>query len=164
MPRAIALVLLGFSGLLVSTWNQLAQSLYIGLTGREWLIKSNVFLTLSFLVVIGPLIEWIHDSGYVQAALWDAGAWLPVVLVGLKMSCAAWVATRLYRSRLLTDRTLVTGAACWLVVVLALHGVLVWFVSTAFIPRYLLASIAILAIPLARLSAAPLALAWNRHR
>jgi len=48
--------------------------------------------------------------------------------------------------------------------VLALYGLLVWLVSTPFFPRYLLALVAILAIPLARLSAAPLALAWNRHR
>jgi hypothetical protein len=163
-PRAIVIAILGFSGLLVSTWNQLVQSLYIGLTGREWLIKSSLFLTLSFLVVIGPLIEWIHDNRDVQAALWDAWPWIPFVLVGLKMSAAAWIATRLCRSRLLSDRALVTGAACWLVAVLALYGVLVWFASTPFIPRYLLASIAILAIPLARLAAAPLALAWNRHR
>src|SRR3972149_2322328 len=122
------------------------ESLYIGLPGREWLIKSSVFLTLSFLVVIGPVIEWIHDNRDVQAALWDAWPRIPVVLVALKMSAAAWIATRLYRSRLLSDRALVTGAACWVVAVLALYGVLVWFASTPFIPRYLLASIAILAI------------------
>ena len=57
-----------------------------------------------------------------------------------------------------------TAAACWCAVVLALYGVLVWFFSTPFFPRYVLALLAILAIPLARLSAAPLALAWNRHR
>jgi hypothetical protein len=48
--------------------------------------------------------------------------------------------------------------------VLALYSVLVWFFSTPFVARYLLALIAILAVPLARPSAAPLALAWNRHR
>ena len=57
-----------------------------------------------------------------------------------------------------------TAAACWCFVVLALYSVLVWFFSTPFFPRYVLALLAILAIPLARLSAAPLALAWNRHR
>jgi hypothetical protein len=86
------------------------------------------------------------------------------ILVCVKMSAAAWIVTRLYRSRLLSDRTLVTGAVTWSVVVLALYGLLVWLVSTPFFPRYLLALVAILAIPLARLSAAPLALAWNRHR
>ena len=46
----------------------------------------------------------------------------------------------------------------------ALYGVLVWFFSTPFVERYVLALIAILAVPLARISAAPLGLAWNRHR
>ena len=163
-PRAIVIVLLGFSGLLASTWKQLVQSLCIGLTGREWLVKSSVVLRLSFLVVIGPIAQWIHDDRAVQAALWDDFFWIPAVLVGVKMSAAAWIATRLYHSRLLIDRTLVTGAAVWLVAVLALYGVLVWLVDTPLIPRYFLALVAILAVPLSRLSAAPLALAWNRHR
>jgi len=42
--------------------------------------------------------------------------------------------------------------------------VLVWMFDTPHIPRHLLMLLAILAMPLARLSAAPLALAWNRHR
>jgi len=60
--------------------------------------------------------------------------------------------------------TLVTSAAGWLVAVLALYGLLVWLVATPFIPRHLLALVAILAIPLVRPAAAPLALQWNRHR
>jgi hypothetical protein len=62
------------------------------------------------------------------------------------------------------DSTLVTGAACWCVAVLALYEVLVWMFGTPHVPHYLLMLLAILAIPLARLSAAPLALAWSRHR
>jgi hypothetical protein len=48
--------------------------------------------------------------------------------------------------------------------VLALYGVLVWLVLGPLIPRYFLMLLAILGVPLARVSAAPLALAWNRHR
>jgi len=48
--------------------------------------------------------------------------------------------------------------------VLALHGLLVWLVDAPIFPSYLLLLVAILAIPLARVSAAPLALAWNRHQ
>jgi hypothetical protein len=163
-PRAVAFVLLILAGFIVSTWKQLVQSLHIGLTGREWLIKGSVLLTLTLLLLVGPIVEWIIDSRSVQRALWDALPLILAGLVGLKMSAAAWIATRLDRSRLLGDRALVAGAACWLVAVLALYGVLVWFFSTPFIARYVLALVAILAIPLARLSAAPLALAWNRHR
>jgi hypothetical protein len=90
--------------------------------------------------------------------------WILALLVGVKMSAAAWVAVRLYRTRLLSDRSLVTGAAGWLGAVLLLYGVFEWLLSAPLFPHYLLALLAILAIPLARLSAAPLALAWNRHR
>ena len=162
--HAIAIVLLGFSWLFASTWRHLVQSLCIGLTGREWLIKASVLLALVFLVAIGPIIEWIITSQSARVALFDALPWIPVVLVCLKISAAAWIAIRLRDSRLLSDRTLVTGAACWLVAVLALYAVLAWFVSTPLVPRYLLGAVAILEVPLARLSAAPLALAWNRHR
>ena len=71
---------------------------------------------------------------------------------------------RLRDSRLLSDRTLLIGAACWDVIVFALYGLLVWLVPTLLFPTYLLALIAVLGVPLVRLSAAPLAFAWNRHR
>src|SRR5712691_1163908 len=54
-PRAIVIVLLGFTGLLASTWKQLVQSLYIGMSGREWVVKASVFVVLSFLAIIVPL-------------------------------------------------------------------------------------------------------------
>src|SRR5437764_947781 len=163
-PRAATVVVLILAGFIISTWKQLVQSLHIGLTGREWLIKGSVLLTLTFLILLGPIVEWIIDSPSVQRVLWNA---LPLILAGLvalKMSAAAWIATRLDRSRLLGDRALFVGAACWCVAVLALYAVLVWFFSTPFVAHYLLALIAILAVPLVRLLAAPLALAWNRHR
>ncbi len=163
-PRAATVVLLILAGFIVATWKQLVQSLHIGLTGREWIIKGSALLTLMLLILLGPIVEWIIDSPSVQRALWNALPLILAGLVGLKMSAAAWIATRLDRSRLLGERALVAGAACWLVAVLALYGVLVWFFSTPFVARYVLALIAILAVPLARISAAPLALAWNRHR
>jgi hypothetical protein len=139
-----------------------AESLH-RLSGREWLIKSSVLLVLSFLVVIWPIGRWIHDDGRVLAALLNALPWILAVLVCVKVSAAAWIATRLYDGHLLSDRTLVTGAACWLVAVLALYGLLVWL-AAPLVVRYFALLVAILQIPLARLSAAPLALAWNRHR
>ena len=164
MPRAIVVALLAFAGLLASTWKQLVQSLFIGLTGRESLVKASVFLALTLLTIVGPLAVWVIEHRSIQVTIWNALPWILGVLACLKVSAAGWIATRLYRSRVLSDRTLVTGAACWLAAVLALHAVLAWLVPELLMPRYLLALVAILAIPLARLSAAPLALAWNRHR
>jgi len=161
--RAVAIVLLGSLGLLGLTWKQLVQTLQIGLTGREWVVKASLFFALSYFVVFGPLVGWIL-SLYTMALATNALPWIAAAVIGLKLSAAAWFATRLHRQRLLGVRTLVTAAACWLAVVLVLYGLLSWLVTTPLIPRFFLAMVAVLAVPLARLSAAPLALAWNRHR
>lgn len=165
-PRAIVIALLGFLGLLASTWKQLVQSLCIGLAGRAWVVRTGVLVRLSFLIVLWPIADWVAgNAGVVVARLWDAWPWILATLVCFKLSAAAWVVSRLRRSRLLSDRTLVPGAALWSAAVLALYGVLVWlFCTPEFIPRSLAALVAILAVPLARLSAAPLALARSRHR
>lgn len=163
-PRTVAALLLLFGGFLLSTWRQLVQSLFVGLSGRNWIIKTNMFLLLLLLVAIGPVVEWTLHNRHVLAVVWDAIPWILAAFAGVKMSAAAFVAVRLYRSRLLSDRALVVGSACWLGAVLALYGTLLWWVATPLFPRYLLLLVAVLAIPLARLSAAPLALAWNRHR
>ena len=162
--RGIAIVMLVLSGLVASTWKQLVQSLCIGLTGRDWLIRSSIVIALALLVAAGPIVDSIiMDKGW-QTAFFSALPWIPVVLACFKMCAAAWIAVRLYNSGLFSDRALVIGAACWLAAVTALYGLLVWFVSTPLMPRDVLGALAILGIPLVRLSAAPLALAWNRHR
>jgi hypothetical protein len=162
-PRAVVLLLLLLTGCIASTWKQLVQSLYIGLTGRASLIKGSVFLVLGFFFLFGPFAEWILDSGRL-GQLWSALPLIFAILVSFKMIAAAWITVRLYQSRLLSDRMLVTAAGCWCLAVFALYSVLVWLLDTPHIPHYLLMLLAILAVPLARLSAAPLALAWNRHR
>ena len=163
VPRAAVAVLLVLLLFILSTWKQLVQSLYIGLTGREWAVKAMVFVTLSLLVVIVPLSEWIlTHKGALTTALWNALPEIFAVLVCIKIVMAMFVVTRLHR--LLGERALMTGAICWNVALFAIYGVLAWILPAILIPRHLLLLVAILAVPLARVSAAPLALAWNRHR
>jgi hypothetical protein len=163
-PRAIAIVLLGISALVASTWKQLVQSLFIGMSGRAWLVKGSVFLALSLLTIFVILAQWVIGNRQAIAALWKALPWILAVLVCFKIAAATWIVIRLHDSHLLSDRTLLIGALCWDVAVLSLYGLLVWLVPTLLFPCYFLALVAILAIPLARLSATPLALSWNRHR
>src|SRR5207249_1890906 len=98
-PRAATVVLLILAGFIVATWKQLVQSLHIGLTGREWIVKGSVLLTLTLLILLGPTVEWIIDSPSVQRALWNGLPLILGILVGIKMSAAAWIATRLDRDR-----------------------------------------------------------------
>ncbi|HET9709679.1 MAG TPA: hypothetical protein VFP39_15375 [Gemmatimonadales bacterium] len=162
--RASMLALLIVAGFVVSTWRQLVQTLYIGMTGRVWIVRASLVGTVAFVCVIGPVLDWIAGNGAVQTALWNAAPTLLAVLAFVKMCGAMWVAVRLYRSRLLHDRTLVIGAAAWCATVLALAGVLAWWIESQFFPRYLFLLCAVLVVPLVRLAAAPLALDWNRHR
>jgi hypothetical protein len=162
--RTIVLALLVFAGFVVTTWMMLVQSLYLGLTGREWVVKTSGFVGLVIAMAIGPTFEWISDNADVQRWLWDAWPTFPVALAVLKTIAAIWIGRRLFQTRLVTDRALVGGAARWTLTVFVLYAVFVWWIDTPFIPRHVLAAVAILAVPLVRVSAAPLALDWNRHR
>ena len=163
-PRAVVFAVLCLLGLLATTWKQLVQGLLVGLTGREGLIKASVLLRLSSLILIGPAVHVLSRSQEARIALWNAAPWIPAVLVALKMGAAAWIGTRLSRGRLLGARALVTGAASWVVAVMALYGVFAWLLAAAPVAHSFLLLLAILAVPLARPSAVPLALAWNRHQ
>jgi hypothetical protein len=164
MPRAVALMLLGFIALVASTWKQLVQSLYVGMSGREWAVKASVFVALSVIALIVPFAHWAFTSKHGTALLWDAFPSIVGALVVMKTAAAAWIAVRLHRRGVLSDRTLVVGALTYDVLVFALYALLIWIFPNLVVRHYLLALLAILAVPLARLSAAPLALDWNRHR
>ena len=162
-PRAVALLLFLVAALMLSTWRQLVQSLYIGLTGNEWLIKGSMFASIVLASILGPLVIWIVDAERL-AALWSMMPLILGALVAAKMGAAAWVAVRLTRARTLSDRALLTGAITWTATVLALFGVLAWIADLPHIPHFLVMMIAILSVPLARISAATLAVQQNRHR
>jgi hypothetical protein len=164
LARVIVLgVLIVFVGALL-TWRQLVQSLYIGLTGRDWLVKTSVVLTLIVLTVLGPIADWIAHTPRVEGILWDGIPAVLGLLVLAKTVIGGWVAVRLYDSRLLRDRTLIVAAAVWCLAALGLYAVMAWFMDEPLFANYVLLLVAILLVPLPRISAAPLALDWHRHR
>jgi hypothetical protein len=163
-PRVAVLGALGLAGLVAWTWRQLVQRMYLDLSGREWLAKGQVFFKLALLFLLGPAIQLLVDHPPLLGGLWEAVPSILAGLVAVKMLAAGWIALRLHRERLLTNRGLVIGATIWCGAVLGLYAGLAWFTATPYFPRYLLMLVAILFIPLARVSAAPLALARNRHR
>lgn len=158
-----------FSALLVvafmsATWKQLVQSLYVGLSGRAWVVRWSVLAAMVGVSVAVPLVIWVIETPRAIAALWSSLPAIVAVLATLKVTLGAWVVVRLWRTRVLDDRTLLSGAGVWIAAVMALYTVLAWFFQTPMVPRHVLLLVATVAIPLTRLSASPLALAWNRHR
>jgi hypothetical protein len=149
---------------MTSTWKYLVQSLCIGLTGRAWFIKSAVLLALFALMAVGPMIDWIWHHPAAQSAIWNGLPLILAALVAVKALAAIGIAFRLAASGVVSDRALIAGAVGWLATVATLYGVLVWVAASPLFPRYFLGTIAILPVPLARIAAAPLALAWSRHR
>jgi len=163
-PRGMVAILLAFAFLIGSTWKQLVQSLAIGMSGRAWLAKGHLFVTLSLLAVALPAAHWISRSKPAMAALWNAIPWIAGILVAIKTLLALWIATRLIERRVLSDRALLAGAACWSAAVLVLSAGMMLIVPAVLVRPYFLVCIAILQVPLVRLAAAPLALVRNRHR
>jgi hypothetical protein len=162
--RGSVLLVLLFAALVLATWKNLVTSLCIGLTGREWIAKATAVLVLGFLIAAGPLAYAFAKSDATQSFAWDYLPWLIAGLVCLKVAAAGWVAVRLHRHRVLRDRALVGAAAGWLAAVVAVYAFLEWLAGAPMFPFYFLGAIAVLAVPLTRLSATPLALALGRHR
>jgi hypothetical protein len=65
---------------------------------------------------------------------------------------------------LLEVRTALRCVAAWLLLASLLVGLLYWSLPAERVPFRYLALTIVLVLPMARLAAAPLALAWNRHR
>ncbi|MDH3498240.1 MAG: hypothetical protein OER21_15890, partial [Gemmatimonadota bacterium] len=162
--RTVALALLILGMLVAATWKRLVLGMYVGLGGRPWLVKTHLGVNLAFLAIALPLFDWVVGHRDVQVTLWNAGSWILGALACLKLAAVGWVTARLDEARLADRRALVGGAAGWLVAVAALYALLAWMAAARETPRYVLMLVAVLVIPLARLYAAPLALAWNRHR
>lgn len=164
--RGVVLPCLVLAGMMAATWKLLVQSLFVGLSGRAWLVRLYIGLALAALVAVVPLYFWIRESTVLGALISSATPWRwgLAILVGLKLAVASWAVLRLQHANLLGGDVLLRGAVLWSMTVFALFGAFVWILTTPQIPSDLLMAVAILAIPLVRLSTAPLALDWNRHR
>jgi hypothetical protein len=149
---------------LFGTWRALVANLWVGLTGRTWLVPVQALLT-SFVVLSG-LAEWVAwDSDPVHRE--RVASWLPGVaaaLVAAKLLAAAGLLRAAVGRGQTTPRAAGVLAAVWLVAAAGLFALLVRIVPHDRVPVYGLALAAVLFVPLARPAAAPLALAWNRHR
>jgi hypothetical protein len=154
----------GLAGLVLLTWIGLVSSLWVGLTGRAWLQTAVGFAAALVWIPLGLVGHWLAQHPDILASVLAA---LPSVARGavvLKLLLAAWLARALWRRGLVAPRALVLSAVAWVVTVAVTVTLLGWVVPADAVSLPALALGVVLLLPLNRLAAAPLALAWNRHR
>jgi hypothetical protein len=155
---ASAILLVGY------TWKRLVDSQLFALTGRKWVIESAVSGGIILLVGFGLGGLWIFKQPQIREQLLPLVPWLLGLLIACRLSLAGLALRAGLRRRVLEPRTAVRWVIAWVCVTLTLFGLLAYAVPAERVPVYTLAFAVLFAMPMARLTAAPLALAWNRHR
>jgi hypothetical protein len=163
----VARLFFGFGGLLLLTWKNLVESLYVGLTGRGWVITGNSFFWFVLSAALGSFGAWLYYHPAYHETFFAALPWLLGAAVPLKLLVAALMCRAARRRGLVSRGALVRLLSLWLLVAAGLVVLLCWLVPGDAFPVPPLASLVcgvVLFLPLTGLAAAPLALAWNRHR
>jgi hypothetical protein len=159
------LLLLIVVGALVLTWKRIVDQLWVGLTGRNWIV---IVSTASFPVGLTLLTccgAWVYDHPETHAALWAAVPWIAGSAVILKLGAGVLVARTLLRRGLVATRTVRRFAVIWVVGAAVLFGLICWLVPPeVYSPPVIGCTAMVLVLPLVRLGLAPMALDWNRHR
>jgi hypothetical protein len=150
--------------LVLLTWKRLVESLMLELIGREWVVKVMVFAGLFIGLNLVVLAIYVFVNPEYHARAQAVMPWAAAGLACLKLVLGGWAIRTLRRKRLVSDRTLLVLGGVWLTTFAVLFGTLAWLVPSEVAPASTLAAGLVLLLPLARLSAMPLALDWNRHR
>jgi hypothetical protein len=162
--RAAAAVLFPVFAALLLTWRLYVDNLWVGLTGRAWLLRGGAIVCGLAMTFAALFAARLMNDPKLAHDLWEALPWLAGTAAVVKLLAAGWVGRVLLRRGLVEPRAIAKWLAVWLVAVVGLFALARGADLSDVVPVSLLASGAVLALPLVRLGAAPLALAWNRHR
>lgn len=174
--QIIAVAGLGLIGLWALTWGQLVGVLTLTVTGRNWVVNLGVVFYLivaSFLIVLG---RWAYVRPTEFESLAGPATWCAAGLLAMKLLAACWALADARRAGLLEKNDLAGTFSLWLLGATCLVALAYWLVPAEGLPvgtvtgtvnrlsASRIALVALLALPLARLAAAPRAFAWNRVR
>lgn len=159
-----AIAAVGLVGWWAFTWKSLAENFYIGLTGREWVVNAAgiAFGGLLLILLGGGL--WLYFYPDLMPAVVAWTPWLLGAALAVKGCLAAWTISGLHRRRLVPAIQVTGGLAAWCAIVAVSSGCAIGLLPRAWAAPWQLIAGCVFVVPLSRLAAAPLALAWNRHR
>ncbi len=150
--------------LFVCTWKRLVDSLFLGLTGRKWVIQGAIFAGMAGFFLLCFVGGWIYKHPETHERLLALLPWLIGLLILFRLLVAGLALRQGLRQGLFEPRTALRWLTAWVLLGSALFGLLAYVVPADLVPLGYLAYAVLLTLPTARLTAAPLALAWNRHR
>jgi hypothetical protein len=150
--------------LLALTWKNLIAGMCVSLTGREGIIRASG-ITFGALIFLAAAVAAASEGNPgLRTALLRALPWALGVAVVLKAGLAVWAVRELLRSGLVPERFVWALVGIWLGVAAILIALVVRLVPDGYAAPASLAAGVVLVLPLVRLSATPLALAWDRHQ
>jgi hypothetical protein len=150
--------------LLALTWNNLIAGLCVALTGREGVSRGSIVVFLFFFTAAVSVACLAIGNPGLQEAVLRAVPWVLGVAVALKAALAIWVVWAVLRSGLVSARTVAFVVGIWCGIAAGLFVLAVRAVPAEYATPTTLAAAVVLSLPLVRLAATPLALAWDRHR
>jgi hypothetical protein len=158
-----------FAGVgVVITWRFLIGGLYLGLTGKYWMLSLSgvgvfvVFFGSIFLLAAlssNPAVMVKNMPG--SPAVW---LWILTTFLVLKVATAFLFAVSALRRGLVTFRAVLRYFALWFVITMALASAAWYSAIEDGTLRSVLICLAFLVVPLLRVSCAPIALAWGQRR
>lgn len=150
--------------LVVWTWKRKVDSFYISLTGRPWIPAAIIWGSVAFYLGLFLTIRRIAELPETHDGVLAVLPWLLVTLLVARLLLCAWACWQIVQQQLVQVGTVVCWLIAWLVVAATLFAAVAWATPSEWIAVEYLAFAVLFAMPMARLAAAPLALAWNRHR
>jgi hypothetical protein len=162
--QAAVFVVAAFVVLVGGTWASMTGTLFLGLVGRRWIVYTSGLAGVLLFLPILVLAIWIFKHPEHYAVLASALPWVVLGMVGLKVLVGTWMVWAVRRAGLIADPTLARILATWTLMTAGLWGMLRLLIPDGLVSWVGLAGGVVVLVPFNRLLAAPLALAWSRHR
>ena len=162
VPPIMAAALLAF----VWTWKRKVDRLFAKLMGRRWIeIILGCVCIPGYFAALGIYFGCADSLMLPPEIVMGVLPWLIGLVFLGRLLAAGWALQQTIEWGLLTLRTAACWAAGWLLIASSLFAALAWTIppEERIAPHYL-AYLVLFAMPMARLAAMPLVLAWNRYR
>jgi hypothetical protein len=146
------------AALVLLTWLQLGKGLFFSLTGRKWVVLGSTGLSVLFWFTLA-IVALRFDDVFLRALPWLVGA-----LALLKLLAAGLALPAVLRHGAPGPHVVAVLAGLWLLTAGGVMGLCAWLAPAPYLPVLSAGLAVVWFLPFTRLAAAPLAMAWNRHR